>query len=389
MRPALKAGLQPLWRDTDTVQIGIDPRRAVALTGLGKAAAILTLLDGSRETDELVRTARDLGVPPETAHHVLRLLASAGVLDDFPAYLYKSLPDSLRSRLAPELACASLALGDGDGGARTIERRRAASVRVYGAGRLGASVATILAASGVARVCCRDSAAAGPADLAPAGLGAGDIGAARAAGAVRAIRRVAPEADTTDDPGLVPDLAVLTTAVRPDELVSLMRDRVPHLAVRAQEAIGVVGPLVYPGRSACLRCVDLGKAERDPAWPKILAQASQASWRPAPACDTVLAAATAALAAAQALAVVDSSGQQLPAAANGTLELVLPGWQWRRHGWPPSPACTCGSGPGPTAAGRARRTAGKARADVGVVPDRAAGVCPVGTEHSREWKSER
>jgi bacteriocin biosynthesis cyclodehydratase domain-containing protein len=345
MRPALKAGLQPLWRDTDTVQIGIDPRRAVALTGLGKAAAVLTLLDGSRDTDELVRTACDLGVPPETANHVLRLLASAGVLDDFPAYLHQSLPAQLRSRLAPDLACASLALGDGDGGARTLERRRGAFVRVYGAGRIGASVATILAASGVARVTCRDSGPAGPADLAPAGLGPEDIGLARAAGAIRAIRRVAPEADTADDPRLIPDLAVLTAAIRPDEIVSLMRDRVPHLAVRAHEAIGIVGPLVYPGRSACLRCLDLSKAASDPAWPKILAQASQASGRPVPACDAVLAAATAALTAAQALAVLDSGGRPLPAAVNGTLELVLPDWQWRRRPWAPSPACTCGSVP--------------------------------------------
>ncbi len=55
MRPQLKAGLLPLWRDTDTVQLGIDPRRAAALTGLGTAAAVLSLLDGSRDADELVR----------------------------------------------------------------------------------------------------------------------------------------------------------------------------------------------------------------------------------------------------------------------------------------------------------------------------------------------
>jgi hypothetical protein len=32
-----------------------------------------------------------------------------------------------------------------------------------------------------------------------------------------------------------------------------------------------------------------------------------------------------------------------PAAANGTLELVLPDWQWQRRGWPAHPACTCGA----------------------------------------------
>jgi len=342
MRPALKAGLRPLWRDEETVQFGVDPRRAVALTGLGKAAAVLSLLDGSRDADELVRTAQAYGTPAETTHQVLRLLASAGVLDDFPARLHRSLPDYLRERLAPELACASLAYGDGDGGAAAMERRRAAHVRVHGAGRVGACVATFLAASGVARVSCLDSEVAGHADMTPAGLGTSDIGVPRAAGVAQAIRRVAPEARTHDDPRLVPDLAVLTVPVGADEAAALMRDRVPHLLVRADEAIGVVGPLVYPGRSACLRCVDLSKAGRDPAWPKILAQAASRGATSA-ACDTVLAAATAALASAQALAVIDNCGQQPPAAANGTLELVLPARQWRRRGWPASPSCGCGA----------------------------------------------
>lgn len=342
MRPALKAGLLPLWRDQETVQFGVDPRRAVALTGLGKAAAVLSLLDGSRDADDLVRTAQAHGTAPETAHHVMRLLASAGVLDDYPAHFHRSLPDYLRARLAPELACASLSYGDSDGGARTIERRRAAFVRVYGAGRVGACVATLLAASGIARVSCHDGEVTGHADLAPAGLGTADLGEPRAAGVARAIRRVAPEARTTDDSRLVPDLAVLTVPPGPDEVTSLMRDRVPHLCVRADEAIGVVGPLVYPGRSACLRCVDLSKAARDPAWPKVLAQASRDSAASAAACDTVLAAATAALAAAQALAVIDNCGQQ-PATVNGTLDLVLPDWQWRRRAWRPSPSCTCGA----------------------------------------------
>ena len=43
MRPALKAGLQPRWRDRDTLQFGVDPRRATAVAGLGQTAAVLSL----------------------------------------------------------------------------------------------------------------------------------------------------------------------------------------------------------------------------------------------------------------------------------------------------------------------------------------------------------
>jgi bacteriocin biosynthesis cyclodehydratase domain-containing protein len=350
MRPRLKAGLLPVWRDRETLQIGVDPRRAVALTGLGPAAAVISLLDGSRDRAAVLATAASYGVPAEAAGRVLGLLAAAGVLDDFPARLHAGLPDRLRARLAPELATASLAYAASDGGACVLARRRAAFVRVHGAGRIGAGLASFLAASGVGHVTCADPEPAGPADLSPAGLTVADLGEPRQQGAARAVGRAAPEVSTRDD-GALPDLAILTGTALPDLPGRLVCDRVPHLAVRTGEAIGVVGPLVLPGGSACLRCVDLRKAEGDPAWPRIIAQATLT--RPQPeACDTVLAAMTATLAAAQALAHLDRV-VGAPVTVNGTLELVLPGWQWRRRTWPPHPACGCGAMPE-----RARRSGG-------------------------------
>ena len=332
-----------MWRDKGTLQIGVDPRRARAVTGLGKAAAVVSLLDGSRDTAEVVRTAATYGIRQEVVQRVIELLAMAGVLDDFPASLRGALPEYLRARIGPELACAALAYGHADGGAAVLARRRAAFVRVHGAGRVGACVATFLAASGVAWVSCLDVGLAEAAEVAPAGVGAADVGTGRAVAVARAVRRVAPEVRTADDARRLPDLAVLTG--RPDQmlLAALVRDRVPHLVVHAEEAIGVVGPLVLPGRSACVRCLDLSRAARDPAWPRILAQAGGDCGPSAgtQACDTVLAAATAALAAAQALTFIDRACE--PATANATLEVVLPEWQWQRRGWPAHPACICGA----------------------------------------------
>jgi hypothetical protein len=360
VRPALRAGLLPLWRDRDTLQFGVDPRRAVALGGLGPAAAVISLLDGSRDRDGLVATAQAYGIPADAVSRVLVLLADAGVLDDFPSGLHASFAD--RARLAPEMATAALAYGDGDGGARVLARRQAAFVRIHGAGRTGACLASFLAASGVGHVACVDPSPTEYADLTPAGLIEADLGAPREEGAALAVGRAAPWCRSDDD-GTVPDLVVLTGPVLPDLTDGLLRDRVPHLAVSAGEAIGVIGPLVRPGRSACLRCVDLRKADADPAWPKILAQATFARVRPQ-ACDTVLAAMAAALACAQALAFIDrpvavsgpvSAGSVSagsvpagpvpagPATVNGTLEVVLPDWQWRRRTWPPHPLCPCGA----------------------------------------------
>jgi len=257
--------------------------------------------------------------------------------------LHASLPDLVRARLGPELATAALAYADGDGGARTLARRRAAFVRVHGAGRTGACLASFLAASGVGHVACADPQPAAPADLASAGLIEADLGQPRQDGAVRAVERAGPDVRTRDD-GAIPDLVILTRPTLPDLADGLMRDRVPHLAVWADEAIGVIGPLVRPGRSACLRCVDLRKADADPQWPKIAAQATFAQAQPQ-ACDTVLAAMAAALGCAQALALIDraTSSSGGPVTVNGTLEVVLPDWQWRRRTWPPHPACSCGA----------------------------------------------
>jgi bacteriocin biosynthesis cyclodehydratase domain-containing protein len=320
----------------------VDPRRAVALGGLGPAAAVISLLDGSRDRDGLIATAQAYGIPADAVSRVLVLLADAGVLDDFPSGLHASFAESSagRARLAPEMATAALAYGDGDGGARVLARRRSAFVRIHGAGRTGACLASFLAASGVGHVACVDPSPAEHADLAPAGLIEADLGSAREEGAARAVGRAAPWCLASDD-GTLPDLVVLTGPTLPDLADGLVRDRVPHLAVAAGEAIGVIGPLVRPGRSACLRCVNLRKADADPAWPKIVAQATFARVRPQ-ACDTVLAAMAAALACAQALALIDRPSG-VPATVNGTLEVVLPDWQWRRRTWPPHPLCPCGA----------------------------------------------
>ena len=71
-------------------------------------------------------------------------------------------------------------------------------------------------------------------------------------------------------------------------------------------------------------------------WPR-----SPASPPDPPACDSVLAASVAAQAAAQVLMFIDRASPD-GAVTNGTLELVLPGWQWRRRTWQIHPRCGCG-----------------------------------------------
>jgi hypothetical protein len=314
------------------LQIGIDSRRAVALTGMAGVSCVISLLDGSRDREQVLAAARDRGVPVETADRVLTLLAAGGALDDFPAGTLRVLPQPLRARLAAELATVSLARQDGDGGARTLARRRAAYIHIRGTGRIAAAIAGILVTAGAGDVLSGIDPEPGP-------FGPDPKSAAQAA-----IAPAPPPPRRKTGARLprgraLPDLTVLVGQPDPELSAALMSDRTPHLVASASEAIGIVGPLVVPGRSTCLRCLDLHRTDRDPAWPLILAQL--AGRQPIPlACDAPLAAAVAAQAAFQALAFVDS-GAAPDAVTNGTLELVLPAWQWRRRTWPPHQRCSC------------------------------------------------
>ena len=337
MRPALKPGLLAVWRNRDTVQIGVDPRRAIALTGMRGAAVLLGLLDGSRDLAQLLAAAGEFGISAEVADRIITLLAVGGALYDFPGSAFRTMPHGLRTRLAPELATAALAHGDGDGGARILARRQGACVRVEGLSRIGLCVASMLAASGIGMVISTGRPpGSGPDPAPPLLMGPSPpSGSPPPAGSPPPIGRSVPAGTSYR-----PDLVILADTYRRELPEALKRDNVPHLAAAASEAIGVVGPLVLPGDTACLRCLELTRAECDPAWPLILAQLSRGGAEP-PACDTVLAAAVAAQAAAQTLAFVDRPASA-SAVTNGTLELVLPDWQWRRRTWEPHDRCGCG-----------------------------------------------
>jgi hypothetical protein len=248
-----------------------------------------------------------------------------------------------RDRLAPDLAAASLLRPGASGGVAVLAARRRAVVQVCGAGRVGASVVTLLAAAGVGAVVVDDAGTTRAGDVAPAGAGLDDVGSRRQDAALRAARRLAPSVRSTlPSSRSAPDLAVL--AGPPDTADFGLGDRllrlgVPHLVARVRETTGVVGPLVLPGRSSCQRCHDLHRADRDPAWPSIAAQLSAGTRNRTAACDTVLATAVAAHAALQVLAFVD--GDPAPPAVDGTLEIRQADGRVRRRTWEAHPSCGC------------------------------------------------
>lgn len=138
-----------------------------------------------------------------------------------------------------------------------------------------------------------------------------------------------------------PDLLVLSDTLVPDPalVADLMRARVPHLQVRIRDGSGIVGPLVLPGETACLRCADLYRTAAEPAWPQLAAQLLGRVGCASPA----MAALTAALALREIETVARGRAERPPASLNATLEWDPDLPRLDRRTWPPHPDCGCGA----------------------------------------------
>jgi bacteriocin biosynthesis cyclodehydratase domain-containing protein len=219
--------------------------------------------------------------------------------------------------------------------------RRAAVVVVEGANRVGVPLAAVLAASGVGRVSVRDSGPVTAGDAIVGGLSAADEGRPRAMAAADAIRRASPLTDLRPLAGEAADLVVLARPwAASDPLTAAELDtRVPHLVATVRGEVGVVGPLVVPGVTSCLRCADLHRRDADPRWPRMAAQLT--ATEPPPSGATVTCLLTVATAALQVLAYLD--GSAAPATLDATVELRPPDLRPRVRRWSPHPACDCGA----------------------------------------------
>ncbi|GAB2924844.1 cyclodehydratase [Rhodococcus aerolatus] len=153
----------------------------------------------------------------------------------------------------------------------------------------------------------------------------------------RSRHRLPDQLDESTPPALVVLADALVT--EPRVCAELVAARVPHLPVLLRDGTGLVGPLVLPGRSACLRCTDLHRRDLDPAWPLVAAQLLGRTGAAGP--GTLRA--TAALACAQVEAVLAGPAGPAPASLGATLTADLGGGGVPRRPWRPHPDCGCGA----------------------------------------------
>ena len=384
MHPMVKPALRRGWRDLGTVQFGMTPAHALTLGPLDAATGgLLDLLNGTRGLPLLRAEGRRMNLPDGRVDALVDRLARAGLVDDArgagPAANALRAKTEVLRRLRPDLASLSLTTPEPGGALARLAARRALRVRVQGAGRVGAVLAAVLAGAGVGAVEVRDEGRVRPEDVAPGGLPAESIGERRETAAAAAVRRAAPDrpprhahspGSGAGEPGLslvilAPRDEVAAHAPDPRAAEPLLASGTPHLYAGVVEGTGVVGPLVLPGETACAGCLHETRTDRDPAWPRLLAQWRSGGSRQGGACDLALSTTVAGLAAAHALAFLDGAS---PSGAGVRWEASLPGLNWHSRPLWPHPACGCGAAEraGKKAEAEDTPTGGPARATMAV-----------------------
>ncbi len=145
-----------------------------------------------------------------------------------------------------------------------------------------------------------------------------------------------PRAHSND----APDVALLVSVGEPprSQVDRYVRDDLPHLVLALFADRARLGPLVVPGATACLRCVDAHLVEVDPRRPVVLEQLEDHT--PPPPCDPLLAQAALALAVRE---LVSYAEGDRPATWSASLtlgaDLGQPLRSWLRH-----PHCGCSWG---------------------------------------------
>lgn len=244
-RPLMRPEVPLLWRTPTSVQIG---DHVIVEHVTGDAIRWLAGLDGSRTCSEALR---DTQVDPATRRVLITAAFHAGALTDsrLAPERWRSVDAQDRVRVQQDWEAAASAFRPGASAEllattpeNVIDARWRTRVAVPGADRLADAVRRVIADNGMSLV------------------------------------HTDEECDVTVlcSPGHARVIPSTSTAG-------------PHLHVGTHGAISVVGPMVVPGVTSCLRCAHLYHRDADPSWPLLAVQLQQhAETTHAPARDNLL-----------------------------------------------------------------------------------------------------
>lgn len=181
----------------------------------------------------------------------------------------------LQLRMSPELSQTTWIPGVVDGGVQVLSSRQSFGVEIHGENRLATLIYAALLASGVTNTkfsisTHRDQNSIGDSDLGTGVLRISDFGLNYKLRIEELTREwsLFPTASknvkgTISSPIPKNNIRVIVGKYTPQLIEQLMRDRIDHLLVgQVFGGAAYAGPLVKPGKTPCVKCLEIGKAER-------------------------------------------------------------------------------------------------------------------------------
>ncbi len=265
---ALSANVHVLARDEQFLQIGIHPQRSVLLPR--QAQRLLDLLNGCHSLQEIVD---QLGQDhPETVAVVNALIKNGLVIECLHKSVEIELGDIQRLNHSRETL----------GRHQLAQRRLATEISIYGAGRLGTTIALLLSSSGFPHIRVHDDRAVTSDDVIAWGAGRLDIGQRRDRVCALLMERLNRGAlsrqlhPRTSTPRKLSIYVLDSTSdwpwFDPIAVDRLAHDESEHIVVNSSADMVRWSSTISPGNSPCTRCEYQRTVDRDPQWPIVTQQ---------------------------------------------------------------------------------------------------------------------
>jgi len=249
-KPIFAAGINVLWRTKNEVQFGIDPSNHVR-TDSKIAAHLIAMCTGHSTLEDIVQTAaRDNLNTEQLIATISRLLKSELLINN---------SEQLKQQIFSDT-----------------------EIEIRGAGRLGTTIAILLAQCGFANIHIYDPEKVTLSDLTAWGASRVDVGARRDHTALLIIDRIQrgvwPRMVRAKKPKqnhlviLCPDQVGKSVWFAPDLTDQQIAADQPHLVAGAGLEQALISTVLNPKQTACLRCHNARLTDLDPAWPLLAAQ---------------------------------------------------------------------------------------------------------------------
>ena len=248
--PMFVDGTAVVWRSESEVQFGIDPRNQVrvpAKTG----SYLISVCTGTKSVSEIINQAELDEVDCNILSNAIAKLIETGQL------------------VSAARVCETEALAQ-------------VEFEITGAGRLGTTVAILLAEAGATNIRILDRKPIATTDVTAWGPSRLDIGQRRDHTALlilerihrgmwpRLLRPIKPELPRLSI--LCPDPIGQTPWLAPNLTDSFIAADLPHIIASTGANSALVTTVLNPNSSACLRCFHARQCELDSAWPLIASQ---------------------------------------------------------------------------------------------------------------------